>query len=180
MPIISSSYAVGTTQADGRSYVDERHVAADGQAFRFEYLWNSKDGSDPKVVMQLRARRLDEQLATIEASQQIVDAGRMPVGYAYFRRLFTENELVGIDKVDVYIDSFGLEQAQVDQHRSTVKQITSTGVVYLKDPTTRTMLELYVQVGVLAAARVDEILNAAGSAAPETPPKVATEATGKV
>ena len=84
------------------------------------------------------------------------------------------------DKVDVYIDSFGLEQAQVDQHRSTVKQITSTGVVYLKDPTTRTMLELYVQVGVLAAARVDEILNAAGSAAPETPPKVATEATGKV
>ena len=76
MPIISSSYAVGTTQADGRSYVDERHVAADGQAFRFEYLWNSKDGSDPKVVMQLRARRLDEQLATIEASQQIVDAGR--------------------------------------------------------------------------------------------------------
>lgn len=180
MPIISSSYEVGTSQVDGRSYVDELHVAADGQSFRFEYLWNPRDGSDPRVVMQLRAQRIDQQLATVEASQQIVDAGLMPVSYEYFRRLFSSSEIVAVDKVDASIDTFDLEQAQVDQHRSTVKQITSTGVVYLKDPAIRTLLEVYEQVGVLTRERVDEILNADGSNAPDTPPKVSIEATGKV
>ena len=169
--LIDSSFTEGHAQIDGRRYINERHIADDGQVFEFEYLHDDKGGSQPDVVMALRADRVNASLAVIAASLAIVEAGGVPISYAYFRKLFTTSEMQGIDKVDANLDAFNFTQKQIDEQRTTLKQIAASGQVFLAAPSTRMMLELYVEAGVLPTERVDEILGSAGGKAGENPAK---------
>jgi hypothetical protein len=165
--IVSSSFAVGHKQADGRRYVNESHVVDDGQLFVFEYLCD--DVANPDTVMALRASQLQVGLSVIAASAAIVGATSVPVSYAYFRKLFTAEEMQGIDKVDDNLDSFGFTPRQIDEQRSMLKQIAVSGQVFLAAPATRVMLNLYVIAGVLTAERLEEVLAALDANAVEQP-----------
>lgn len=72
MSIVTSTYAVGHAQPDGRKYVVESHTDDVGQAYRVEYL--AAVGTDYGAVMTARAAQINDQLAEAEA-QALIDNG---------------------------------------------------------------------------------------------------------
>jgi len=73
---ITSTYTVGEPQADGRCYVKEVHIAADGRVFPREYLW---DGVlVPQLVMEERAAIIGAELLAREAARLAVVGTEVP------------------------------------------------------------------------------------------------------
>lgn len=65
MPIVSSSYVVGPTQACGRSYVTETHTDHLGVRYTIEYL--AAPFAEYDTIMAGHAAQLEQNLAEAEA-----------------------------------------------------------------------------------------------------------------
>ena len=65
MSIVSSTYAVGVAQIDGRKYVTETHTANTGEVQKISYL--AAVGADYAAIMASRVPSIDAQLAEAEA-----------------------------------------------------------------------------------------------------------------
>lgn len=73
---ITSTFAVGAPQGDGRQFVQERHVVAGGPTIDREYLW---DGTlDPQLVMEERAKVIKAELLAREAARLAVVGTEVP------------------------------------------------------------------------------------------------------
>jgi hypothetical protein len=69
MPIVSSVFAVGSAQADGRAYVTETHTDHLGAVYTTIYLANA--GTDYAVVMAARVPVIELGLADAEFEAKI-------------------------------------------------------------------------------------------------------------
>lgn len=72
MPIVSSTYALGHAQRDGRRYVQERHLHSDGRTIEREYGPVDEKAVDCQAVADAYARLIDAALADTEL-RQIID-----------------------------------------------------------------------------------------------------------
>lgn len=157
--IASSSYTVGVPQADGRSYVKERHLLDDGRTIEFEYLAGSS--VDPDAVMVERATRLNAELAANEAAAAEAANGSLPLTKYQFRQLRTQEERISCDKFEATYDSNpALTDEQIATIRTFLRDYAEAQEVRLTDPSTIAGVQLWESLGLIAPGRAEEILNA--------------------
>jgi len=73
---ITSTFALGEPQGDGRQFVQERHIVAGGLTIDYEYLW---DGVlNPQLVMDERAKVIKAELLAREAARLAVVGTEVP------------------------------------------------------------------------------------------------------
>lgn len=91
--IVTSSFVMGPTQADGRSYVKEMHVDDEGMSYEYEYL---NGGLDPQMVLEERAAAVSRILADRESARLAVAGTSVPLTRFQFLDRFTSAERVSI------------------------------------------------------------------------------------
>lgn len=154
--IVSSTFTEGPTQADGRRYVNERHVDDEGREHKFEWLGDQ----DAAPVLAARAERLNALIASQRAAQQQVAGTRLPMTKWEFRQIFTAEERAMADAFEAGLESnTQLDAPTKAAIRTGFKDFNaSQGVNVPFVPAVHQMLGLFVGVGILSAARRDEIV----------------------
>ncbi|WP_164964305.1 hypothetical protein [Rubrivivax sp. JA1026] len=157
--IVESSYTEGAPQADGRTWVRERHVDSAGGAYEFDWLRGEQDVG---AVLQARAATLNQQLAARDAAEALVAGTLLPLTKLQFRELFTPAERMAADALHA---TFETSEQLTDQQKAQIR----TGLEDYRmaqnirrpfDDRIQAMLALYVAMGVLTSARATEIVEA--------------------
>jgi len=91
---LTSTFAIGAEQEDGRFSVKETHIASDGQVITYEYL--ASDEIDPGIVLQARAAVVLAELNRREASLRMVVGAEVPYTKHQFLSRFTQEERIAI------------------------------------------------------------------------------------
>lgn len=95
--VITSTYSEGPMQDDGRRTIRERHEAANGQVITHEYLCAS--GTDPRMVIDERAKVISDTLAKREAARQAVIGYAVPMTHYQFFQRITPAERIAIRRM---------------------------------------------------------------------------------
>ena len=145
MGILSSSFAVGVPQADGRVYVRETHMDQDGTPIDVEYL---ADPAAPfEAIMQARAVNMGADIDARLAVEAEARNYKLPLTRLEFLRRFTVQERVAARTLaatdPVVYDFLDLLSAALN--------------VVPTDPDVQMGLGYLVSVGVLTADRAREI-----------------------
>lgn len=158
--ISESTYHVDVAQqADGRSYVSERHLLSDGRNVEFRYLADLST-LDPAVVMSARALRVQAEISANEAALFVAQEGRVPLTKYQFRQRFTYAERVNIDAFHAGFEgNAGLSAEQKAAIRTSLADFDASGAVLLDNPATIAGVQFYETVGLIAPGRAAEILN---------------------
>lgn len=145
MAIISSTYKVGTPQADGRIYVDEIHTNDDGEQYTFSYL--AEPNHDFQTTLHTRAARLNEQLVRRAAAIAQGSQATLPLSKLDFLSRFTPQERIAVrqaSKTDPIVEDF-------------LAMLDVAGNVVPTHPTTQQGLGYLVSQGLLTAERASTI-----------------------
>lgn len=158
--IVSSTYTEGPAQVDGRRYVTERHTDDEGREHKFEWLGDQ----DAALVLTARAERLNALIAEKRAAQLVVAGTRLPMTKWEFRQIFTAEERAMADAFEAGLEANpALDATTKAAIRTGFKDFNaSQGVNVPFVPAVHQMLGLFVGVGILSAARRDEIVAAYG------------------
>lgn len=156
--IISSTYTEGPPQVDGRRYVSETHTDDRGQVYAYEWLGDQ----DAALVLADRAAVLSAQIAAQRAAEAVVLGTALPLTKYQFRQLFTFSERVAVDELETSLEQHpGLTVEQRASIRTGLKDFNAAQDVarpFLPD--VLTMLDLFVSLGLITAARRAEIVSA--------------------
>lgn len=157
--IVDSSYTEGAPQADGRTWVHERHVDSAGMPYEFDWLRSDQDVS---AVLQARADTLNQQLAARDAAEALVAGTLLPLTKLQFRELFTPAERMAADELHATFEtSEQLTAEQKAQIRTGLEDYRmALNIRRPFDARIQSMLVLYVAMGVLTTARAAEIVSA--------------------
>lgn len=160
MSITDSTYTV-SAQADGRRYIRERHTSDDGKVYEIPD-WLDDGALDVQVVLAARAALLTQQIAATRAASAFVAGTLLPLPKLKFRELFTGAEREGIDELHATFEAHpGLNAAQKRAIRTGLEDFKNAAHINKPfDARVLAMLGLYVALGLLTAARRDEIVSA--------------------
>ncbi len=147
MAIVSSTVLRQDPQADGRSYITERHVADDGASYEYTYLADAD--LDVQNVLSLRAQRLAAELDRRAREDQAAQL-EVPISTRAFMDRFTLQEHAGIKAASA---TDPVLSALIDY-------LMGGPTVYLSNPKLASALDYLVQQGLLTAARAVEIRGA--------------------
>lgn len=139
---VTSAYAVGVTQADGRIPITETHVAG-GVEYVYEYL---SDGTlSPQVIMEERAAHVKATLEEREAARTLANNSAVAVSKIDFLNRFTAAERIAA-KAAAITDSVVADYLLLLENADTILVARAVpGLQYL------------YQIGVLTAERAAEI-----------------------
>ena len=70
--IVSSTIVSDSPQSDGRRYVRERHVEADGT--RHDVTWMAEVGQEADAFLAIRAAQIEAQLIENEIAENLAEA----------------------------------------------------------------------------------------------------------
>ncbi len=156
--IVSSTFTEGPDQGDGRRYVREVHTDDQGQTYTHEWLGAQAAAPVVEARAQLLGRLLDEQ----RAAAAFVAGTRLPLTKYQFRQIFTAEERGGVDAFETSFESNpGLPAATKALIRTGFKDFNASGSVTVPFvPGVLQMLGLFVALGLLSQARMDEIVAA--------------------
>lgn len=107
MPILTSTYEMGPTQADGRAYCTETHTDHTGRKHTIEYL--ADVGFDCETCLALRAERLGAEIDRREAAELEANNFVLPIAKIDFLRRMTPAERVAcrtLAKTDPIAEDF--------------------------------------------------------------------------
>lgn len=154
--IVESTHTVGPAQADGRSWVRERHVDSAGEAYEFDWLQSDQDVA---AVLQARAATLNQQLAARDAAEALVAGTMLPLTKLQFRELFTPAERMAADALHAGFEaSAELTPEQQAQIRTGLEDYRMAQNIRRPfDARIQSMLGMYVSLGILTAERAAEI-----------------------
>lgn len=156
MPITSSTFTEGPTQADGRRNVTETHVDDTGAVYKYEWL----GAQNVTAVINARASLLNTQLSDRAAAAALVAGTKLPLTKLEFRRRFTSTEQEAVDDFNAnYKGNGGLTPAQKRTICTALENLNAAEYIQLSDASTIAGVNLYVSVGIITAARASEILN---------------------
>jgi len=154
MPIITSQIIQALPQADGRSYITERHTDHTGATHDHEYL--ADVGLDTDLVMRLRAERLGAAIDAREAAEAAAQNFVLPVTKYTFRQRFTEAERIACDAFNAtYEQNPALTDAQRAMIRSGLEDFSAASAIL--PSIAMPMLNLYEALGLIAPGRAAEI-----------------------
>lgn len=158
MPIVSSTFTEGPTQAGGGRYVKEHHVDEQGRIYDYEWL----GAQDAGPVVAARVEVLNAQLAEQADALAQVSGTLLPLTKLKFRELFTFPERVGIDALHAGFESHpGLTAEQKAGLRTGLEDYKmAENIARPFDARVVQMLDMYVAMGLLTAARKAEIVSA--------------------
>lgn len=147
MLTITSSQIVSTRpQADGRSYVTERHAVSNGTEVVVEYLADAN--LDLDAVMVARTARIQADLQSREAIELAAASYEIPMTEREFMRRFTVQERIAIRSAaatdNVIVDFLDL--------------LAKPGGIYRSSQSTHDGLNYLVSMSLITAARKAEIL----------------------
>jgi hypothetical protein len=157
MPIITSQIIRELPQADGRSYITERHVDHNGKSYDVEYLADA--GLDTALVMQLRADKIGAEIDAREAAEAQALNFVLPVSKVAWRRRFTaaEQDIIDAFNEGGYLTHPALDEATKGAIRRGLVLYAATTDINPLDPDTQALLGLYTALGLLAPGRAAEI-----------------------
>ena len=155
--IVSSTYTEGPPQADGRRWVTERHITANGDDVSFEWLGLQ----DVQLVMSARAAALNVQYAAQAEAEALVAGARIPLSHVQFRDLFGDKK-TAIDAFNAkYEQHPALSDEQKDGIRTGLEDFRrSTYVARPFIPQVLQMVGLYEALGLLTEEDAARILGA--------------------
>lgn len=162
--IVSSNCTIGHAQADGRRYINERHLLDDGRSVDFEYL--ADQSVNPDAIMTERAVRLADELEAQALASGIAAEGGVPLTHNDFRKRLSLDEQLIFDNFDVpefasvhpkIIALDVMQRALVRTGLATYRDVLD---IRLTDPDTQRLVGMLAAFGLLDhAGRAEEILN---------------------
>lgn len=164
---ITSSYTIGTIQADGRTPIIETHVSDiyPEHVITKEYLAyldpQHPEYVNPDQVMQFRAARLLSEEQATQRAIALAAGSSFGLNKYEFRQKFTASERPGIDAFieGGYLTHPALTEEQKIAVGDGVRSYTATPIVQLDNPDTIMMVNLFEALGLIASGRAAVILN---------------------
>lgn len=164
---ITSSYTLGTIQADGRTPVIEIHISdlQPDKVVRKEYLAHldpqHPEYVNPAEVMQFRAERLNREEQASQRAALLASTGSFGLNKYEFRQLFTGSEQDLIDEFNGggYLSHPSLTTEQKAAIRRGLAGYDATPSVQLDNPDTVMMVNLFEALGLIATGRAAEVLS---------------------
>lgn len=156
--IVDSTYTESAPQADGRTWVHERHVDSVGDVHEFDWL---RAQQDVQAVLQARAAVLNQQLAARDAAEAVVAGTLLPLTKLQFRELFTSAERMAADALHATFETDSrLTPEQKAQLRTGLEDYRMAQNIRRPfDARIQAMLALYVGLGILSSERAAEIVS---------------------
>lgn len=164
---ITSSYTLGTVQADGRTPVVEIHISDlhPDKVLRLEYLAHidpqHAEYVNPDTVLQLRSARLNADEAASERASIIAEEGSFGLNKYEFRQLFTAAEQDAIDEFSEggYLTNPSLTAEQKAEIKRELINYSVTPFIRLDNAGVIAMVNTFESLGLIAAGRAAVILN---------------------
>lgn len=157
MPILSSQIVSSTLQQDGGYSVVEQHTDHTGRTYPVAYT--APAGMDIYAVLAERAERLGAEIDARAAVVAEASQFEIPLTKLQFRQRFTPAERIMIDAFNASFESSELLTAeQKATLRTLLEDFRAAEDIRLSDNGTILGVQMYEQMGLIAAGRAAEVL----------------------